>query len=56
MGIKKHSEREEKRITIVLSVILTFKNSEFNNSLSPPTTISSNFTCVSVLVHILNPC
>ena len=46
---------ERKRITVVLRVVLAFKNSGLNNSSSPRTMISSSFTCVSMLVHILNP-
>ena len=45
-----------KRITVTLSVVSTFRNSEINNSSSPRTTITSCFMCVSLLVHILNPC
>ena len=44
---------KEKRKRII--VILTFKNSEFNNNSSPRTTISLSFTSVSMLIHISNP-
>ena len=43
-------------MTIALKVVLAFKNSGLNNSSSPWTIISSSFTCVSMFVHILNPC
>ena len=44
---------KEKRKKII--VASTFRNNEFNNNSSPRTTISSNFTSVSMLVHISNP-
>ena len=47
---------ERKRITVALRVVLAFKNSGINNSSSPQTMISLSFTCVSMLIHILNPC
>ena len=50
-GSKEIEKVKRKRIT----VISIFRNSEFNNNSSPQTTISSNFTYVSILVHISNP-
>ena len=55
MGIKKHSEEGEKRMTVALRVVLAFRKSGLNNNSSPRTTISSSFTSVSMLVHISNP-
>ena len=47
---------QRKRIIVVLRVMLVFRNSGLNNNSSPQTIIPSSFTCVSMFVHILNPC
>ena len=50
-GSKEIGKEKRKRNTVAL----TFKNSEFNNNLSPRTMILSSFTSVSMLVHLSNP-
>ena len=51
---KKIVRKKRKRVTVALSVVLAFRNSDLNNNSSPRTTVSSSFTCVSMFVHILN--
>ena len=55
-GSKNKERKKRKRIIVALSVVFAPRNSESNNSSSPRITILSSFTCVSMLVDILNPC
>ena len=57
IGIEKKIVRKKrKRVTVALSVVLAFKNSDLNSNSSPRTNISSSFMCGSMFVHIGNPC
>ena len=50
-GSKKIGKEKRERVTVALSVVLSFRSS---NS-SPQTNISSSFMCDSMFVHIWNP-
>ena len=49
-------KEKRKRVTVALSVVLAFRNSDLNSNSSPRTNISSSFMCGSMFVHIWNPC
>ena len=49
-------KEKRKRVTVALSVVLAFKNSDLNSNSSSRTNILSSFTCGSMFIHIWNPC